>query len=192
MDLLHIEKKFDKPSKGCLLLSEPFLGDMKFRRTVVLLGEHAEEGTVGFVLNRLLNITTKEVVPDLLSVDFPVYYGGPVEPNTLHFIHMAGDLIPGSQEIMPGIYWGGDIDLINLLLEKKEVYPEQFKFFIGYSGWEPGQLEEEIEQKAWWVTKGDSDMIFHDDLENMWPALVRKLGKDYAYLADSPEDPQWN
>ena len=192
MDLVRINKKFEHPHKGCLLLSEPFLGDLKFRRTVILIGENSIEGTVGFIINRLLNITTKDVVPDLLTLDYPVYYGGPVEPNTLHFIHKVGDLITGAQEIAKGIFWGGDIDLINDLVSRGIVSPDEFKFFLGYSGWEPGQLDEEIEQKAWWVTKNNEKIIFDDDLENMWPSLVRTLGPDFAYLADSPEDPQWN
>lgn len=174
------------------MLSEPYLEDMKFRRTVVLIGEHTSEGSVGFVLNRLLNITTGDVVPDLLNHEYPVCYGGPVEPNTLHFIHTAGELITGAQEITDGIWWGGDIDMINELSGRGIVSPHEFKFFIGYSGWAEGQLEAEIAQKAWWITNGTKAFVFDDDLDNMWGNLVRKLGKDYAYLADSPDDPQWN
>ncbi|MFA6262213.1 MAG: YqgE/AlgH family protein [Bacteroidia bacterium] len=192
LNLIRIDRKFDQPHKGSLLLSEPFLDDMKFRRTVVLLGEHSEDGTVGFVLNRLLNITTRDVVPDLLLTEHPVYYGGPVEPNTLHFIHKSGDLIDGSQQIANGIYWGGDIGLVNDLIKRNVLKPEDFKFFIGYSGWESGQLIQEIENKAWWLTESNNRVVFDDDLENMWSNLVRTLGPDFAYMADSPEDPQWN
>lgn len=192
MNLIRIDRKFEKPHKGTLLLSEPFLEDMKFRRTVVLLGEHNDDGTVGFVLNRLLNITTRDVVPDLLETEYPVYYGGPVEPNTLHFIHKAGHLIDGSQPIANGIFWGGDIDQVNDFIRRKILDPVDFKFFLGYSGWESGQLLDEIENKAWWLTESNHQIVFDDDLDHMWANLVRTLGPDFAYMADSPEDPQWN
>jgi putative transcriptional regulator len=192
LDLYQINKEFAPPAKGSLLISEPFLNDAHFRRSVVLLGEHNEDGSVGFVINRLLPLTTQSVVPDLLKYDFPIFYGGPVEPNTLHFVHRAGDLVTGSQPITNSIYWGGDIELINDLLERKIVHPSEFRFFVGYSGWAPAQLDDEIKEKAWWVTTADTDLIFDDDLENMWKKVVRNLGQDFAYLANSPEDPQWN
>jgi len=192
MELLHIDKRFEPPAKGKFLLSEPFLHDPQFRRTVVLLGEHTIEGSVGFILNRLLNIKTSEVVPDLLVEDFPVFYGGPVEPNTLHYIHTAGELITGAQEIFDGIYWGGDIEMVNDLMERKIIKPEEFRFFLGYSGWEAGQLEGEIADKAWWVVKGNREAVFSDDLDALWGNLVKTLGKDFAHLANSPEDLLWN
>ena len=178
--------------KGRLLISEPFLMDMKFRRTIVLLSDHNEEGSVGFILNRLLTLTSNEIVPDILEYDFPLFYGGPVEPNTLHFIHKVGHLITGSQEISDGIFWGGDIETINDLLTRKIVAPDEFRFFIGYSGWAANQLEQEIAEKAWWIADGNIDIAFDDDLENMWKRIVSSLGQDYAYLANSPDDPTWN
>ncbi len=194
MNIQHklIQPSFGPPVKGDLLISEPFLTDLHFRRTVVLLGEHNEEGTVGFILNRLLNIRSNEVVPGLLDIDFPLFYGGPVEPNTLHFIHTVGELIDGAQPIRNGIYWGGNIELINDLLARGTVQPNEFRFFVGYSGWAEGQLEEEMEQRAWWIGKAPTSLIFDDDLEHMWANVVKGLDEDYAYMANSPEDPQWN
>ncbi len=194
MNIQHkqIQPSFGPPVKGDLLISEPFLTDLHFRRTVVLLGEHNEEGSVGFILNRLLNIRSNEVVPGLLDIDFPLFYGGPVEPNTLHFIHTVGELIDGAQPIRNGIYWGGNIELINDLLARGTVQPNEFRFFVGYSGWAEGQLEEEMEQRAWWIGKAPTSLIFDDDLEHMWANVVKGLDEDYAYMANSPEDPQWN
>jgi putative transcriptional regulator len=139
-----------------------------------------------------LATTTNEIVPDLLEVNFPLFYGGPVEPNTLHFIHTAGALIEGAQEISNGIFWGGNIEMINDLLNKKMVMPNEFRFFIGYSGWATNQLQDEIEDKTWWVAEGNTQIIFDDDLENMWKHVVKSLGEDYSYMANSPEDPSWN
>jgi putative transcriptional regulator len=192
MQVKNIQPSFGPPLKGSVLISEPYLNDLQFRRTVVLLGEHNEDGSVGFVLNRLLSIRSNEVVPGLLDIDFPLFYGGPVEPNTLHFIHTIGELIEGAQPIIDGIFWGGNIELVNDLLNQKVVKPEEFKFFLGYSGWAPGQLEDEMQEKAWWLGEAPASLIFSDDPEQMWAKVVKNLNEDYAYMANSPDDPQWN
>ena len=192
MHVKNVQPAFGTPLKGSVLISEPYLSDLQFRRTVVLLGEHNEDGSVGFVLNRLLRIRSNEVVPGLLDIDFPLFYGGPVEPNTLHFIHTVGELIEGAQLIKDGIFWGGNIELVNDLLNQKVVKPEEFKFFVGYSGWAPGQLEDEMQEKAWWLGEAPTSLIFSDDPEQMWANVVKNLNEDYAYMANSPDDPQWN
>ncbi len=192
MDLFNVTPNFIEPPKGRLLISEPFLNDPQFRRTVVLLADQTDDGAVGFVLNRLLAISTNELIPDILEHNFPIFYGGPVEPDTLHFIHKAGTLITGAQEIAEGIYWGGDIDMLNDLLKRNIVTPDEFRFFVGYSGWAANQLSDEIADKAWWIANGNADIVFDDDLENMWKRIVSSLGKDYAYMANSPDDPTWN
>lgn len=180
------------PHGGQLLLSEPFLSDPNFRKSVVLLCEHEEQGSVGFILNKLLPQTTDEIIPDLLNENFPIFYGGPVEQNTLHFIHRAGLHIDDSLPISEGVYWGGDIEKINILIKSGLAKKEDFKFFIGYSGWGEGQLTSEIEQKAWWLTNLDANLVFSHDLEQMWATCVRMLGDDFAYLANSPDDYSWN
>ena len=192
LDLFNVTPNFIEPQKGRLLISEPFLDDPQFRRTVVLLTDYTDEGSVGFVLNRLLAITTSELIPNLLEHNFPLFYGGPVERDTLHFIHKVGTLITGAQEIADGIFWGGDIDMVNDLLKRKIASPDEFRFFVGYSGWAADQLTDEIADKAWWVTDVNPEIIFDDDLENMWKRIVGSLGKDYAYMANSPDDPTWN
>jgi len=192
MQVKNIQPSFGPPLKGSVLISEPYLSDLQFRRTVVLLGEHNEDGSVGFVLNRLLSIRSNEVVPGLLDIDFPLFYGGPVEPNTLHFIHTVGELIECAQPIKDGIFWGGNIELVNDLLNQKVVKLNEFKFFVGYSGWAPGQLEDEMQEKAWWLGEAPASLIFSDDPERMWTNVVKNLNEDYAYMANSPDDPQWN
>ncbi|MEI6596073.1 MAG: YqgE/AlgH family protein [Bacteroidota bacterium] len=192
MDFKKIKPQLLNLQKGRLLISEPFLNDPQFRRTVILLSDHNSEGSVGFIINRMLAITSNEIVPDILDYNFPLFYGGPVEKNTLHFIHKVGPLIKGSIEIAKGIFWSGDIEIVNELLNKKIVTPDEFRFFIGYSGWSPNQLEEEISEKAWWIADAKIDIIFDDDLENMWKRIVQTLGEDYSYMANSPDDPRWN
>jgi putative transcriptional regulator len=191
---MQIDKKqFEfTPKSGSLLVSEPFLSDPNFRKTVVLLCEHEAAGSFGFVLNKLLDLDTDEVVPELLEYNFPIYYGGPVEPNTLHFIHRKGEMIADSFPIGEDVFWGGDIHLVDRLIQQGVAKPEDFKFFIGYSGWGEAQLNAEIEQKAWWLTSVDSKIVFSTDLAEMWPSCVKKLGPDFAYLAGSPDDLLWN
>ena len=191
MEISNKQYNFN-PEGGQLLISEPFLSDPNFRKSVVLLCEHEPEGSVGFVLNKLLNTYTSEIIPELLTFDFPIFYGGPVEPNTLHFIHRCGLLIDDAMPIGNGLFWGGNIENINQLFNDGRAQNTDFKFFVGYSGWGAGQLQSEIDQKAWWLAKPSANLVFLDDLEEMWPTAVRALGSDFAYLADSPDDYLWN
>jgi putative transcriptional regulator len=188
----NIETHFEKPQRGDVLLSEPYLDDYFFRRSVVLISDHNEEGSVGFVLNRLVDLHTNDVIPGLLAHNFPLLFGGPVEPNTLHFIHKVGEIVEGSQLIANGIYWGGDIECVDMLLKRNIATPEEFKFFSGYSGWAAGQLDDELEHKAWWIGKGGFDIVFDKDLDNMWRKMVRQMHQQFAYMANAPEDRSWN
>ncbi len=192
LSIHKIDPKFQPPFKGDVLISEPYLNDYHFRRTVVLISDHNDEGTVGFVLNRLIDLTTHDVIPGLMKYNFPLFFGGPVEPNTLHFIHRLGYLITGAQHIANGVYWGGDIEMIEDLIDRNIAQQNEFRFFSGYSGWASGQLEEEIAQKAWWVGKAGIEDIFDDDLDNMWRNIVKSMGADFSYMADAPEDRSWN
>ena len=186
-------KQYDfRLGSGKLLISEPFLADPNFRKTVILLCEHEEEGSVGFVLNRMANFCTDEIIPGLLKFNFPIFYGGPVEENSLHFIHTCGNEIPHSLHIGNGLFWGGELEAINHLITEGKALPQNFKFFIGYSGWGVGQLESEIEQKAWWLDKLNTNIAISSEWGQIWPLAVKNLGQDFAYLANAPEDFLWN
>jgi putative transcriptional regulator len=95
-------------SKGNLLISDPFLKDPNFLRSVIFLCEHQEEGTVGFIINKLHDEPLENYIEASANLSFPLYYGGPVATNTLHFIHQCPDLISEGLEINDGIFWGGD------------------------------------------------------------------------------------
>ncbi|HEY5771984.1 MAG TPA: YqgE/AlgH family protein, partial [Chitinophagaceae bacterium] len=142
-----------EPAAGILLISDPFLKDPNFMRTVVFLCEHQAQGSFGFVLNRKYENTIDEIVPELEGYKLPVYYGGPVQTDTLHFLHQYPEEIPGSVEVMKGVHWGGDFDMVMQMIKKKEIDANKIRFFIGYSGWGEGQLSEELTGKSWLTVK---------------------------------------
>ncbi len=191
MQIWHKQYDFT-PGTGQLLISEPFLSDPNFRKTVILLCEHEDAGSIGFVLNKPMSLTTDDIIPGLLQVNFPIFYGGPVEENSLHFIHTFGSQIPNSFKIGGGLFWGGELEAIDQLIKTGVASTADFKFFIGYSGWGVSQLEDEIEQKAWWLGKLDAKIALSQDLEEIWPAAVKNMGPEFAYLANAPENFLWN
>src|SRR6056297_557624 len=107
------------PKPGKVLISEPFLSDIYFKRSVVLITEHSEEGTVGFVLNKPVNLRLSEALKDIPDIDAPVSLGGPVSTDSIHYVHTFGAKVPNSVEILNGIYWGGDYDYIKELIDKE-------------------------------------------------------------------------
>jgi putative transcriptional regulator len=180
------------PSIGTLLIAEPFLKDPNFQRTVVLICEHQEEGTLGFVLSRRHQVWLDDVMPDFEGLKIPVFYGGPVQEDTLHFIHALGDQVPGSVEVAPGIYWGGDIDRALTLLRSREASHQDFRFFIGYSGWGTGQLEQELKEKSWITSPANGDLVFSSDENSIWKNALKRMGGDYELMVHFPTDPSLN
>lgn len=169
------------------------LGDPNFDRTVVLLADHNEEGTVGFVLNRPIeDLEFDELVIDFPSFEAPIYEGGPVQGDNLFFLHRKGDIIPGSEEILPGVFWGGELEVLKEMMSIGLVTDKDIRFFLGYSGWSAGQLEGELEQEAWLVAESDQGLIFQDQVEEIWPSIMKGLGGDYALWHTLPADPSLN
>ncbi len=179
-------------SAGIILISDPFLKDPNFRRTAVLICDHQEEGTFGFVLNRQYDQPLGELITDLTDNNFPVYYGGPVQVDTVHFLHTCPDLIPGGFEIADGIFWGGDFEEVIKLLIEKKLKQTDIRFYIGYSGWSEGQLENEMKEKAWITCPGNKKLVFHKQPDMIWGEALRSLGGEYAQMINYPIDPQLN
>lgn len=180
------------PQKGGLLLSEPYLADPNFERTAILLTEHNEEGTVGFILNKPSDSRVNEVMEDLKQLDARVFIGGPVEQDTLHYVHRIEGLTD-SIELTPGLYWGGNFEQLLSLVETNQVAPTDIKFFLGYSGWSTGQLEDELKADSWIVSDQVSDeLIFETDPETMWKKAMRGLGGRFSVYSNYPADPRMN
>lgn len=179
--------------KGVFLVSEPFLPDPNFKRTVVLLAEHDADGSIGFVLNRRTNLLLNDVLEDFPEFPVPLYLGGPVEQNTLHYVHNAKFNIPGSKEVIPGLNWGGDFEVVRELIENRLLRPEDIRFFIGYSGWSAAQLGEELDDKAWILAPASSQWVMHEPADDdLWRYVLRQLGSEFKLMANYPEDPRLN
>lgn len=177
---------------GILLIADPFLKDPNFMRTVVFLCEHQEEGSFGFVLNRSYDYTLNELVSGLEDLTIPVFYGGPVQKDTIHFLHQYPELIPGGYEITDGIFWGGDFETAINLIRNKEIDLHRIRFYIGYSGWGSGQLSDELKEKTWLTVQANRKIIFHKETDEIWKDSLRLLGGEYEMMINFPIDPQLN
>lgn len=179
-------------SKGKLLIAEPFLGDPNFERAVVLLCEHNEQGSFGLVLNQLSNLGLSDALEGVYNADMQLFVGGPVEYNTLHFIHRLGDLIPESVSLGHGIYWSGDFETVKSLINIGQIEEQNIRFFLGYSGWGAGQLQSELQKNSWIVRDANAELIFDSSVEQFWRKVLREMGGEYKVISNYPIDPRLN
>lgn len=182
----------ENPSKGSLLIAKPFLGDPNFERGVILLCEYNTQGSFGFVLNQVTDLFLGDVLEDTIYQDIPLHLGGPVEKNTLHFIHRRPDLIHGGAKIMPDVFWGGDFEQVRTLLNINKLTADDVRFFIGYSGWSGGQLENEVTQDSWIITQATSDFLFTTPPADFLREILKNMGGEYRSIAHYPTDPRLN
>jgi putative transcriptional regulator len=177
---------------GSILISEPYLGDPNFERSVVLVCRHDAEGTFGLVLNRRSNLKLSDVLTYFdHGLEMELGLGGPLQHNTLHYIHNRAD-IPESIKLNDTLFWGGDYEYLKTMLESGAVAPEEIRFFLGYSGWTPGQLTEEVAKNVWIVNNNASKNIFTLDTDTLWRQILKDMGGKYKILANYPVDPSLN
>ncbi len=181
-----------EPGAGILLIADPFLKDPNFLRTVVFLCEHQSEGSFGFVLNKQIEQTLDELITDLEGYNLPVYYGGPVQINSIHFLHQYPHLIPESLKVSDDIYWGGNFETVKALIKSNSIDLTKIKFFIGYSGWGDGQLTGELEEKSWLTVSANKKLVFNTDHDEIWKGSLQELGGEYELMINYPIDPQLN
>ena len=175
--------------RGQLLIAGPGLEDPNFHRTVVLIGEHGEEGAMGVVLNRPTSMSVGEAVPPLAELgDGVVHVGGPVQPQA---IVVLGDF---SEPERAGVLVFGTIGFLPGELEDPDDVGElrRARVFAGYAGWGPGQLEQELGESAWIVEPARPDDVFAADSDGLWSAVLRRKGGAFAVLAMLPVDPRVN
>jgi putative transcriptional regulator len=150
--------------EGRILVASPSLMDPNFFRTVVLICRHdAEHGSFGLVLNRRTDVSLGKVLADEASErPEPIWVGGPVDAQCLWVVHRLGEIRSPGDEVMPGVYFGGDPPLLRRLMASQATDPDGhlFRFYAGYAGWGKGQLLQEIEEGAWHVVPAGSAVIF--------------------------------
>jgi putative transcriptional regulator len=196
----HILNQFKKKnrtvknlSKGQVLVSEPFLSDPSFNRSVILITDHGSHGTIGYVLNHQTDLVVSQLIEGLDVVPQCAYQGGPVELDSLHYLHTYPE-ISDSNEVLPGVYWSGSFDEVCQGLMEGRFQAENFKFLVGYSGWAPEQLLAEMDEKAWLISELSPEVIFDTSIadKDLWKHAIRSVGGKDALLANSPEDPFLN
>lgn len=183
-----------KINSGSILLAEPSLmGDIQFQRSVILVTEYSKNGVVGFIANKPLTYTISEILPETTE-EFRIYNGGPVEQDNLYFLHSRPDLIPDSIEVCHGVYWGGDFDVVAKLIIEKKITPNEIKFFLGYTGWDFDQLNDELNSNTWIVKNSEEDIknLLKDTTDCFWSNSMKSLGGEYQLWANSPENPTYN
>lgn len=181
-----------KLEKGRLLLSEPFLNDEYFKRAVIFLCEHNDDGSFGFVLNNYVKINLKELIEDLDDFEATVSLGGPVSTNNLYYIHTLGEEIPGSKPIVKGLYIGGEFEVLKKLINNKAISPQQIKFFLGYSGWDADQLKREMKEQSWIVTKSSIKEVMGKVDKHLWKKILKKMGGKFSIISNYPINPSIN
>lgn len=181
------------PDQGDLLIAEPnIIGDASFHRAVVLLAELSDNGVVGFIINKPLQYQLSELVPEI-ETKITVYNGGPVEQDNLFYLHTAPDLIPNSIQISDGMFWGGDFSTTVSLLNNGELSPDKIKFFLGYSGWGFDQLNRELLDNSWIVSKNQkNEAILSKVNGTFWNDKMKVLGGNYLLWSNTPENPSLN
>ena len=176
--------------QGQLLIASPSLLDPNFRRAVVLVTEHTDEGAAGLVLNRPSEAPVAEVVPvlePLVEDEEPVFVGGPVQPEA---VLVLGEFPDPGDAAVPLF---GSLGFPSLE-EPEEVVPvtTRRRVFAGYAGWGAGQLEGELERDDWILEPALPDDAFTEDPDELWADVLRRKGGVYELVARMPEDPSLN
>lgn len=189
---MFTENQMKTPAKGDLLISEPFLPDPNFKRTVILVCAHNKEGTFGLVLNHSSALYFDDVIEEIDEFPQPLYIGGPVEQNTLHYLH-RNEQLDGAEDLGNGLYWGGSFNELLQRIEFRNIEAHDYKFFVGYAGWAEGQLEQEIQEGSWFVAKNASpEQVFDMDPDSLWRSILREMGGKYKMFSNYPIDPRLN
>jgi len=191
-NIFKIETNHVDPKQGNILIAEPFLAGSYFNRSIIILATCNDQGAIGFILNKKVDYPVEDLFVDFPDFDSEIHIGGPVGTDSVYFIHTLGDKIPGSMKITDNLYWGGDFDALKVQIELGLVNHQQVRFFLGYSGWDAGQLEEEIKENSWLVADVSQADLMNIDENVMWVQSVRAMGGKYTMWENYPENPSLN
>ena len=177
--------------KGYLLVAQPFLIDSYFNRSVILICDHNKNGTIGLQVNKPLKSNLKSIISKTLIYQKP-FLGGPVDKN-IFFLHKKNFSTDESIKINNDLFFSKNIDYIESLILNKKIQENQFKIFIGYSGWNSGQLEEALNENSWIVVpKFDINIIFSKDYKNIWKKVLNNSNKIHKMFSNYPINPRLN
>ena len=191
-DIFKIQSNNVLPSRGRILISEPFLRDATFGRSVILLVDHTDEGSMGLVINKQLPLFLNDIIMEFKYLDeIPLYKGGPIATDTLFYLHTLSD-IPGSISISKGLYLNGDFDALKKHILQGNEINGKVRFFLGYSGWECEQLIQEIKENTWIIAKEDPSYLLDGEVKDMWKNALGKLGSKYETWSRFPQVPSLN
>jgi len=191
-DYFKVETNNIPPEKGKILISEPFNNDIYFRKSVILLTEYNSKGSIGLVLNKQIDISFNELINEVKNFKTPISIGGPVDNDRLFYIHSLNEkILPHSVKVSDKIYWGGDFRVLRKLINDELILPSQIRFYLGYSGWTQGQLDDELKKNLWLVSDINSSEIFEFD-GDLWREKVSQLDEKYSIWNNFPESPTLN
>jgi putative transcriptional regulator len=193
--LNRIDLPIGTPSSGALLVAEPFLRESYFNHAVIYLVDYGRDiTTMGIVMNKATGYTLSDILKSVTRKEpIPVYCGGPLSGDRLYFIHRLGDIIPGSKHIADGLYIGGNFDSMIEYINAGYPVDGLVRFYLGYSGWDAGQLDDELSKHVWAVTSPKNiDNILKGSEDGYWHGQVRSLGSSYRGWLYHPQYPSLN
>ena len=191
-DIFKIQSNNVMPEKGKILISEPFLHDATFGRSVVLIIDHTEEGSMGLIINKKIPLVLNDIIKEFKYTDeIPLYKGGPIGTDTLFYLHTLKD-IPGALFVSDGLYMNGDFEAVKRYILQGNPVEGKIRFFLGYSGWECKQLKHEIKENTWIISEEENTYLMNRDTKNMWKEALGKLGSKYEAWSRFPLIPSLN
>jgi putative transcriptional regulator len=128
-----------------------------------------------------------DLIEDFPEFESEVFFGGPVQTDTIHYVHSVGDLLEGSRLVVDGIYWGGDFEKLKFLITSKLILPDNIRFFVGYSGWSEGQLNDEMVYGSWVLADMDANYLFKSKPKNLWKQVMYNKGNTFTVIAQMPD-----
>ena len=181
-----MDKKVVHIDQGMVLLAEPYMDDPNFKRSAILLCEHHAKGSMGFIMNKPLHMNVTQLVAAFPEFESQVYYGGPVATDTIHYIHNI-PILEDSYKLQSGLYWGGDFEKLKVLVSNDMILPENIRFFVGYSGWDEGQLIGELNQNHWVTASMHPNYLFKSAPEILWRQIMANKGENFAVMSQIPD-----
>ncbi len=170
----EVQRTAQFSATGMLLVAARGMADPRFKRSVVLLVDHGRDGAIGLIVNHPLDATLADASPDFsggASEHYHVHIGGPTMTDTMMFLVRSKTPLERARRVLPGLWLSGSRQTLQQLIDV-EVAPEDLRIYVGHSGWRPGQLEGELAQGDWHLTRADASQVFAQDTAKVWPRLI--------------------